>query len=147
MNKELVGITVQQRIARRTTLEVLGEFAPASYTKLSVLGEKHIGLLGGHRFNAYLGIGPHLGTWKDDSTTKKFSTKNLYAGVTGIVGLELTVGRFSAAAALEPAINLYVKERKQDYFIPQVSISARYVLVPLQHRRIKELRGKSDSIK
>jgi hypothetical protein len=145
MNKELAGITVQQRVARRITIETLGEFAPSSYTKLTVLAERHIGLLGGHRFNAYLGIGPHAGTWRDTTSTK-FSAKNMYFGATGTAGLELTVGRFCASAAVEPTINLYTKDRKQAYFIPQVSIAARYVLIPLQHRRLRELRKKSDSI-
>ena len=111
-----LGITITQRLAERTTLEVLGSAANNDLT-LNVLGRQHTGLLG-HALNLYAGVGPHLGSTHHRGT---------YGGGTLALGIEWKIPIFPIVVAYDwmPSISTANREKR---FNNSTGISIRYVL-------------------
>ena len=74
------GLTIQQLIIPKTTLEGLGMLAPRERSA-TLLAERHFGILG-PSLNYYFGAGAHFGTHKDDGN---------FWGFDGIVGAEYKI--------------------------------------------------------
>ncbi len=74
------GLTVQQLIVPKTTLEGLAMLAPRERSA-TLLAERHFGILG-PSLNYYFGAGGHYGRNKDDGT---------FWGFDGIVGAEYKI--------------------------------------------------------
>ena len=74
------GLTIQQLILPRTTLEGLGMVAPRERSA-TLLAERHFGILG-PSLNYYFGAGGHIGNHKDDGT---------FWGFDGLVGAEYKI--------------------------------------------------------
>ena len=115
------GLTLQQRVAKKVTVEAIlknsnkrGEFS------VTGLVERHVALIF-RRFNFYTGIGLHKGFVNDE----EISTKGSF-GVTGIGGLEFTIGKLNFSYDFKPALNLTGGSKK---FYPDTAISLRYVIV------------------
>ncbi len=112
-----LGITVTQRLAERTTLEVLGSAANNDLT-LTVLGRQHTGILG-HALNLYAGAGPHIGNTQE---------RGNYVGGTLALGVEWKIPIFPIVLSYDwmPAISSTNREKR---FNNSTGISVRYVLL------------------
>ncbi len=112
-----VGITIVQRLAERTTLEVLGAAANNDLT-LTVLGRQHTGILG-HALNLYAGLGPHLGNTQHRGT---------YVGGTLDLGIEWKVPIFPIVVGYDWQPSISSGNRPQR-FVNSHGLAVRYVLV------------------
>ncbi|UYZ58583.1 hypothetical protein [Hymenobacter latericus] len=110
------GLTVQQRIFEKTTLEGLGLLNPREVTG-TILAEQHFPLLG-RSLNYYLGAGAHIGRHKDNGTI---------GGFDGIVGVEwkLPITPLLVSFDLKPTYEI----NNDDWFRFPTAVSVRYVLV------------------
>lgn len=111
-----VGITITQRLAERTTLEVLGSAANNDLT-LTVLGRQHTGILG-HALNLYAGLGPHIGNTQNRGT---------YVGGTFALGVEWKLPIFPLVVAYDwqPSVSSNNREKR---FVNSHGLAVRYVL-------------------
>jgi hypothetical protein len=74
------GVTIQQLILPKTTIEGLGMFAPRERSA-TVLAERHFGILG-PSLNYYFGAGGHYGNNRDTGS---------FWGFDGLVGVEYKI--------------------------------------------------------
>ncbi|WP_066830362.1 hypothetical protein [Rufibacter ruber] len=116
IGSEEVGLTVQQKILEKTTLEGLVTAAPREVT-VTALAERHFPMLG-QRFNYYLGGGVHAGNMKDYGAIYGFD---------GIAGIEYKINGlpFLLSGDIKPAFHL----RHETWFNLGGAFSIRYVLV------------------
>lgn len=116
LSSGLYGLTVQQKILPKTTLEGLALAGTREVTG-TVLAEQHFGLLG-PSLNYYFGAGAHVGNHKDTGA---------FAGLDGIVGVEYKVAftRLVVAADFKPSIEF----NADDWARFPTAFSIRYVLV------------------
>ncbi len=90
---------------------------------VTVLGTQHQPLLS-RRLNLFYGAGLHAG-WNNEIDTETGETFNGPKGVTGIVGLEATVGKINLSYDFKPALNVSGGE---SILYTQTAVSVRYVL-------------------
>lgn len=116
-----IGISLQQRIAKKVTIEGIlknnnarGEFS------ITGLVERHVPLIT-RRLNFYTGIGLHKGFVHDE----EIDTKGPF-GVTGVAGLEFTIGKLCLSYDFKPALNITGGTK---VFYPDTALSLRYVIV------------------
>ncbi|MEZ4910229.1 MAG: hypothetical protein R2774_05155 [Saprospiraceae bacterium] len=117
---EDLGITFAQRIANKTTAELLiqpGTLYRNTFTSLSV--KQHYGLLS-KRFNFFMGGGVFIGNAKTSETT--FSN----AGMTFPMGAEVTFGQLNVSFDYLP-MALIKRDESQSWFASTSGISLRYV--------------------
>ncbi|MFN7119185.1 MAG: hypothetical protein ACK4TA_20470 [Saprospiraceae bacterium] len=118
------GLTVQQRVAKKTTIEALLQSSlQREEVLLTVLGEQHFPILT-RRFNIYYGGGFHKG-WINESNDQAEPYKDPF-GLTFIGGLEFSIGRINLSYDFKPAINISGGERN---FYTQTGLSLRYILI------------------
>ncbi len=111
-----IGLTITQRLAEHTTLEVLGSAASNDLT-LTVLARQHTGILG-HALNLYGGLGPHIGNTKD---------RGNYIGGTLALGVEWKIPIFPLVVSYDwmPSISSNNREKR---FVNSTGVSLRFVL-------------------
>ncbi|MBC7449039.1 MAG: hypothetical protein H7330_13375 [Hymenobacteraceae bacterium] len=111
-----VGVTITQRLAEHTTLEVLGSAANNDLT-LTVLGRQHTGILG-HALNLYGGLGPHIGNTQD---------RGNYIGGTLALGVEWKIPIFPLVVSYDwmPSLSSGNREKR---FNNSTGLSLRFVL-------------------
>lgn len=115
------GLTVQQRIAKRTTLEgILQHSNRRNETGITLLGEQHQPILI-RNVNIYYGGGLHKG-WVADNEEVGYEDP---FGVTLIGGAEASLGRINVSWDLKPAINIVGGERA---VYTETAVSVRYVI-------------------
>lgn len=134
-----LGITLQQRLAERITLEGIVQTDFSRNTTLSILAERHRPIIS-KRFNYYLGGGVAFGneeSFVKNSTTKEIvhTYDNSTFGVDLIAGVELTVANAVIALDYKPNINISGRE---EFFRGQIGISARSVLVKSKEQKRKQ---------
>tara|TARA_R110002020_G_scaffold133140_4_gene297163 strand:+ start:815 stop:1420 length:606 start_codon:yes stop_codon:yes gene_type:complete len=134
-----VGLTAQQRITKRLSIEGIIQSDFKLNTSISVLMEKHHPIIS-KRFNYYYGAGPSLGVEesyvKDPESMQILHTYgNGTVGLDLIGGLELTVLNTVISLDYKPNINLVGRE---EFFRGQVGISARMVLVKSREQKKKQ---------
>jgi len=118
------GLTVKQRIAKKTTLEGLFQSSlQREEVLLTLMGAQHFPVLT-RRLNIYYGGGFHKG-WINENDANEVPYKDPF-GLTLIGGLELSLGRLNLSYDFKPAINLSGGEKK---FYTQTGISLRYVII------------------
>jgi hypothetical protein len=134
-----VGITAQQRITERLTLEGILQSDFSRNSNLSLLLEKHHPVIS-KRFNYYYGAGISFG--KEESLIKVEDSKqiiqtygNATTGVDLITGIEMTLLNTVLSVDYKPNINLAGRE---DFYRGQVGISARMVLVKSKEQKKKQ---------
>lgn len=117
LGKENFGITIQQRIAPKGTLEAIGIIRNREVSA-TLLAEHHFGLLG-RSLNYYAGGGGHLGVQKDHGG---------FGGVDGILGLEYKVAFVPLALSLDikPSVEI---SNADDWFRVPTAFSIRYVFI------------------
>ncbi len=117
------GVTLQQRIANRTTLEVLLQSSlQREEVLLTVMGEQHLPVIS-RRFNIYYGGGLHKG-WINETDRNDEPYANPF-GVTFIGGIEMSLARLNISYDFKPAINI---TGGQHTFYTQTGISLRYII-------------------
>ena len=84
------GLTVQQLVLPRTTLEGLAMLAPRERSA-TLLAEQHFGILG-PSLNYYFGVGGHIGSHKDNGP---------FYGLDGIIGAEYKIAFLPFVLALD----------------------------------------------
>jgi hypothetical protein len=116
LGKENFGITVQQRLFPKTTLEGIGIFRNREVSA-TLLAEHHFGLLG-PSLNYYIGAGGHVGTQRDQGG---------FGGVDGILGLEYKIAFSPIVLSLDvkPSVEI---SNADDWFRVPTAFSVRYIL-------------------
>lgn len=134
-----VGLTLQQRLVERVTLEGILQSDFSRNTTLSLIAQRHSPIIS-KRFNYYYGAGVAFGN--EESFVKNPGTKeiihtygNSTFGVDLIAGIELTVANAVISLDYKPNVNLSGRE---EFFRGQVGISARTVLVKSKEQKRKQ---------
>lgn len=134
-----VGVTFQQRILDRTSLEGILQTDFARNTNLSLLLEKHKPIIS-KRFNYYLGSGVSFGN--EESFVKNEVDKeiiqtygNSTMGIEGIAGLEFTIAKTVLSVDYKPNFNLSGRE---EFYRGQVGFSVRTVLTKSKEQKKKQ---------
>lgn len=132
------GFTVQQRILKRTTLELIAQSSlEREEFTLTLLGEEHFPILT-KRLNVYLGGGFHKGWGNKSSFAPEDGSENTYTnpyGITMIAGAEITLGRLNISYDFKPAVNLEGGARG---FYFQTGVSLRYVIIRKRWKLFKK---------
>lgn len=141
-NSELnrtVGLTIQQRLMDRVTLEGIIQSDFSRNTTFSFLAEKHSPIIS-KRFNYYYGAGMAFGN--EESFEKNKGTNeivhtygNSTFGLDLIAGIELTVANAVISLDYKPNVNL---SGRSEFYRGQVGISARSVLVKSKEQKRKQ---------
>lgn len=120
------GITVQQLVLPKTTLEGLGMLAPRERS-VTLLAERHFGILG-PSLNYYFGAGGHFGTNKDDGN---------FWGFDGIVGAEYKIpfARVVLSLDFKPTVEFH----SGDWNRFPTAFSVRYIILKQKNAGIQGL--------
>ncbi len=123
------GITVQQLVAPRVTIEGIAGLGTREYSG-TVLGEYHFGILG-PSLNYYFGAGGHLGHNKDTGG---------FSGLDGIVGVEYKVAFLPVALSFDfkPSLEF----GGDDYARFPTAFSIRYVFIKRKISLLDKIRGR-----
>lgn len=134
-----VGLSLQQRVLERITVEGILQTDFSRNSTLSVLARKHHPIIS-KRFNYYYGAGLSFGN--EESFVKNPSTKeiihtygNATTGVDLIAGIEMTLANAVISLDYKPNINLVGRE---EFYRGQVGLSVRTVLVKSKEQKKKQ---------
>ncbi|WP_246558706.1 hypothetical protein [Hymenobacter piscis] len=116
LGKNNYGLTVQQKVFDKTTLEGL-VLAGSREVSATVLAERHFGILG-PSLNYYFGLGGHLGTHKDTGG---------FGGFDALAGIEYKVAFVPLVLSLDfkPTVEI----NSADWARFPTALSVRYVLI------------------
>lgn len=107
----------------------------------TLLGKQHQPLLS-RRLNLFYGAGAHAG-WNNEIDTETGQTFNGPVGITGVVGLEATIGKVNISYDFKPALNITGGE---SFLYTHTGVSIRYVIAKRNaiwdRKKEKELRKK-----
>lgn len=133
------GLSIQQRIVDKVTLEGILQSDLSRNTTFSLLAERHRSIIS-KRFNYYYGGGIAFGS--EESFIKNEETRqidhtygNSTVGVDMIAGIEFTVANTVLSLDYKPNINL---AGRSEFYRGQVGISARTVLVKSKEQKKKQ---------
>lgn len=134
-----VGLTMQQRILDRVTLEAIIQSDLSRNTTFSLLAEKHSPIFS-KRFNYYYGAGISFGneeSFVKNSVTKEIQNTygNATFGADFIGGIELALAGAVIALDYKPNINFV---GRQEFYRGQIGISARTILVKSKEQKRKQ---------
>jgi hypothetical protein len=116
LGKENFGITIQQKIFEKTTLEGLG-IARNREVSATLLAEQHFRILG-PSLNYYFGAGGHVGNHKDNGA---------FGGIDAIAGIEYKVALtpFVLSVDFKPTVEF----NSDDWARFPTAISVRYIIL------------------
>lgn len=123
------GLTVQQLVARRVTIEGIAGLSERAYSG-TVLAEYHFGILG-PSLNYYVGAGGHLGHQKETGS---------FRGFDAVVGIEYKVAFLPLALSFD--FKPSVEFNGDDYARFPTAFSIRYVLIKRKINLWNRLRGR-----
>jgi len=143
-----LGISAQQRILDKISLEGILQSDFNLNTTLSLLLEKHNPIIS-KRFNYYYGAGVSIGReasiFKDEVNKEVVQTYgNSTVGVDLIGGVELTVAQTVISLDYKPNVNI---SGRNEFYRGQVGISARIVLVKSKEQKKKQRQRQRDKAK
>ncbi|MEL6862832.1 MAG: hypothetical protein AAFP19_00370 [Bacteroidota bacterium] len=125
-----IGLTYQQRLFDKTTLETILESKfKSDELALTFLLERHHKLIG-RRLNFYLGAGIRKGWYTGNNPELRYEDP---AGIAGIAGVELTIDRLNLSWDWRPVMNVLGGE---SFFDSQTAISLRYVFIKQKKKKI-----------
>ncbi|GMQ28567.1 hypothetical protein [Algoriphagus confluentis] len=134
-----LGLTLQQRVADRLTVEGIVQSDFNRNTHFSILAQKHRPIVS-KRFNYYLGGGLAFGI--EESFVKNPADReiihtygNSTFGVDLIAGLEVTLAGAVISLDYKPNLNISGRE---EFYKGQVGISARTVLVKSKDQKKRQ---------
>ena len=135
----MIGISLQQRIQDRLTVEGILQTDFNRNTTFTLLAENHRPIIS-KRFNYYLGAGLALGNeesfLKNEATREIIHTYgNQTFGIDLIGGIEMTMANAVISLDYKPNFNISGRE---EFFRGQVGISARTVLVKSKEQKRKQ---------
>lgn len=110
------GLTIQQAVLPKTTLEGLAMLAPRERSA-TLLAQRHFGILG-PSLNYYLGAGAHVGRHKDDGA---------FWGFDGIIGAEYKIAFLPFVLSLD--FKPTIEYGSADWNRFPTAFSVRYILV------------------
>ncbi|UYZ61987.1 hypothetical protein [Hymenobacter weizhouensis] len=116
LGKNNYGLTVQQKIFEKTTLEGLG-LVGTREVSATVLAERHFGILG-PSLNYYFGAGGHLGRHKDTGT---------FGGLDALAGIEYKVAFVPFVLSLD--FKPTVEFNSDDWARFPTAFSVRYIFI------------------
>jgi hypothetical protein len=125
-----VGLTYQQRIAKRLTVEGIVQSDFHQSTTIHGMIQKHEPILS-RRFNYYFGTGFSLGNEFSGKTIinpsgQVVASSNATLGIDLLAGVELTMLKYTVSLDYKPNINIAGRD---EWFQGQVGISLRAVLL------------------
>lgn len=123
------GITLQQRVASRVTIEGIAGLREREYSG-TVLGQYHFGILG-PSLNYYVGAGGHIGHNKDTGG---------FSGLDGLVGVEYKVAFLPIVLSFDFKPTLEFSG--DDYARFPTAFSIRYVLFKRRTSLLDQIRGR-----
>ncbi len=135
-----IGLSVQQRIANKTTIEgIVNNRFKQDLVTVTLLGEQHFPILF-KRFNVYTGMGVHKG-WYTGQANDGIAYDDPF-GVSFIAGGEISIGRFNVSYDYKPAFNITGGEKA---FAGESSLSVRYIINkrPTKFQKWKNKRKKN----
>lgn len=117
IGRDNFGLTVQQKVLERTTLEGIGLIGTREVSA-TLLAEQHFGILG-KSLNYYLGGGAHVGVQKNDGG---------FGGVDAIAGVEYKIAFVPVVLSLDikPSVEI---SNSDDWFRFPAALSVRYILI------------------
>jgi hypothetical protein len=123
------GITLQQRVASRVTIEAIAGLGQREYSG-TMLGEYHFGILG-PSLNYYFGAGGHLGHNKDSGD---------FGGFDGLMGVEYKVAFLPVLLSFDfkPSLEIH----SDDYARFPTAFSIRYVFIKRKSGLLERFRRK-----
>ncbi|RZL11758.1 MAG: hypothetical protein EOO62_12075 [Hymenobacter sp.] len=123
------GLTLQQRVASRVTLEGIAGLGAREYSG-TVLGQYHFGILG-PSLNYYFGAGGHVGHNKDTGN---------FGGLDGMVGVEYKVAFLPVLLSFD--FKPTVEFNSDDYARFPTAFSIRYVFIKRKSGLFDRIRGR-----
>ncbi|RZK28035.1 MAG: hypothetical protein EOO63_12135 [Hymenobacter sp.] len=123
------GITLQQRVASRVTIEGIAGLREREYSG-TVLGEYHFGILG-PSLNYYFGAGGHVGHNKDTGG---------FSGLDALVGVEYKVAFLPVVLSFDFKPSLEFSS--DDYARFPTAFSIRYVFLRRKTNLFNSIRGR-----
>lgn len=131
-----LNLTVQQYITNGWTAEgILHTPAFSDVLGVTVMGEKHHKIIF-RGTNFYTGAGMHY-YWKKNIGNEVAGANNNIFGVSGVAGLEFTLGRINLAVDWKPELHL-AGEATHAFSWNGASISARYIIEKREKKTIKD---------
>lgn len=133
-----INFTVQQHIAGNWTAEgILHTPLRTNDVGVTVLAEQHHKILF-RGINLYGGGGAHY-YWKSDANRSETDpvAKNVF-GLTGIGGLELSLGRLNFAFDWKPELHFTGSEQVRPFEWSGASVSVRYILAKRERKKISD---------
>lgn len=129
-----LGISLQQYVGNKWTLEVIGH-APFRTQELGVtaLAEKHRKLLV-RNLNFYYGFGGHY-YWKSAASQNEDLVRERVFGLSGIGGLELSLGRLNVAVDYKPELHL-AGDQNHPFEWHGAAVSVRYIIEKRSRNKI-----------
>ncbi len=122
------GISLQQRVANKTTLEgIVGTKFKDNAYKVTLVAKQHFPILF-KRFNVYTGGGVHKGWYTGGNRTTIDEPANPIEnpfGVTLVGGAELSLGKFNISYDFLPSFNFRGGEKA---FESSTAVTVRYIL-------------------
>lgn len=137
---EGANLSVQQYITRGWTAE--GIVHTGIFTKdkgLTVLGEKHQKLFF-RNLNFYYGGGFHYYAQSEQNRVDSDVLAKGVAGVSGILGAELSVGRLNIGVDFKPEMHLAGDQTHPLEWMP-AAVSVRYIIKKRERRKIRDWDG------
>jgi len=133
------GVTVKQRVAKKTTIEgLLQSSLQREEVLVTIMGEQHFPILS-RRLNVYYGGGLHKG-WINEVDVNEQPIEDPF-GLTFIGGIEISLARLNISYDFKPAINI---SGGQENFYTQTGISLRYII---NKRKWRPFRGNKNKRK
>ena len=117
------GLTVQQLVLPKTTLEGLAMLAPRERSA-TLLAEQHFGILG-PSLNYYFGVGGHIGRHRDDGP---------FYGFDGIIGAEYKIAFLPFVLALD--FKPTIEYGSADWNRFPTAFSVRYIFIKKRRESI-----------
>lgn len=117
------GLTVQQLVLPKTTLEGLAMLAPRERSA-TLLAEQHFGILG-PSLNYYFGVGGHVGRHRDDGP---------FYGFDGIIGAEYKIAFLPFVLALD--FKPTIEYGSADWNRFPTAFSVRYIFIKKRRESI-----------
>jgi len=116
VEKHRFGLTVQQRVLNKCTIEFLGMAGTREVSGTAIF-QRHFPIIT-NGLNYYIGAGAHVGHLKE---------RGAFYGADGVLGFEAKVlfTRLLLSADLKPAFHI----NHEDYFSLQGGFSLRYILI------------------
>lgn len=132
-----LNLTAQQYITNGWTVEGIlhTPFVATKDLGITVLAEKHRKILF-RGTNFYTGVGAHY-YWQQNSVRESDQVHDNVMGLSGIAGLEVSLGRINLAVDWKPELHLS-GDQSHPFEWNGASVSVRYIIEKRERKKIKD---------